>query len=58
MNKMKFKDERAQNLIKISFFIIAATLILQSFPREGRFRYNFHVLAAADDGGVHALFIQ
>ncbi|MDP4277116.1 MAG: HDIG domain-containing protein [Bacteroidota bacterium] len=42
MNKMKFKDERAQNLIKISFFIIAATLILQSFPREGRFRYNFH----------------
>lgn len=41
MKRKNFKDNLSQNLIKITFFVIAAVLIVQSFPREGRFRYNF-----------------
>jgi cyclic-di-AMP phosphodiesterase PgpH len=41
MKRKKFKENLVQNLIKIGFFLIAAVLILQSFPREGRFRYSF-----------------
>lgn len=41
MKKQKFNNELAQNLIKVSFFILGAILILQSFPREGLFRYTF-----------------
>jgi cyclic-di-AMP phosphodiesterase PgpH len=39
--RKKFKEDPTQNLIKIAFFLMAAVLILQSFPREGRFRYMF-----------------
>jgi len=41
MKRKKFRENLSQNLIKVAFFIIAAILILQSFPREGRFRYIF-----------------
>jgi cyclic-di-AMP phosphodiesterase PgpH len=41
MKRKKFKEDLSQNLIKVGFFLIAAVLILQSFPREGRFRYAF-----------------
>jgi len=41
MDKLKFKNDLSQNLIKILFFIIGAVLILNSFPREGKFRYTF-----------------
>lgn len=41
MKRKNFKENLSQNLLKIGFFLIAAVLILQSFPREGRFRYNF-----------------
>jgi len=34
-------DNLPQNLIKVVFFVLAAILILESFPREGRFRYIF-----------------
>ncbi len=39
--RKKFKEDITQNLIKIAFFVLAAVLIVQSFPREGRFRYSF-----------------
>jgi len=41
MKRKNFKDDLSQNLIKIMFFVLAAVLIVQSFPREGRFRYSF-----------------
>lgn len=41
MKRKKFREDLSQNLIKIAFFVLAAVLIVQSFPREGRFRYNF-----------------
>lgn len=41
MKRKKFREDLSQNLIKIAFFVLAALLIVQSFPREGRFRYNF-----------------
>ena len=41
MKRKNFKEKFSQNFIKITFFIVAAVLILQSFPREGRFRYSF-----------------
>jgi len=41
MKLTNFKENFSQNLLKIGFFVIAAILILQSFPREGRFRYSF-----------------
>lgn len=41
MKRKTFRDNLSQNLIKITFFILAAVLIVQSFPREGRFRYGF-----------------
>jgi len=41
MKRKNFQDNLSQNLIKIGFFILSAILILQSFPREGRFRYSF-----------------
>jgi len=41
MKRKNFKENLSQNLIKIVFFVISAVLILQSFPREGRFRYSF-----------------
>jgi putative nucleotidyltransferase with HDIG domain len=41
MKRKKFKENLSQNLLKIAFFVLAAILIVQSFPREGRFRYNF-----------------
>lgn len=39
--KLRFSDGPTQNIIKISFFVVGAMIILQSFPREGRFRYSF-----------------
>lgn len=39
--RKKFKEDLTQNLIKMAFFLLAAVLIVQSFPREGRFRYSF-----------------
>lgn len=41
MKKLKFKDDPTQNLLKIGFFLVAALMIIESFPREGRFRYSF-----------------
>lgn len=41
MKRKTFRDNLSQNLIKITFFVLAAVLIVQSFPREGRFRYSF-----------------
>lgn len=41
MKRKNFQENLSQNLIKIGFFILSAILILQSFPREGRFRYSF-----------------
>jgi len=41
MKRKNFQDNLSQNLLKIGFFILSAILILQSFPREGRFRYSF-----------------
>lgn len=41
MKRKKFRDNLSQNLIKVLFFVLAAALIVQSFPREGRFRYSF-----------------
>ena len=41
MKRKKFKENLSQNLLKVTFFMVAAALIVQSFPREGRFRYNF-----------------
>lgn len=41
MKRKKFKEDLTQNLIKIALFVLAAVLIVQSFPREGRFRYSF-----------------
>lgn len=41
MKRKKFREDLSQNLIKIAFFVLAAILIVQSFPREGRFRYTF-----------------
>lgn len=41
MKKSRFNDGSAQNIIKIAFFVLGALAILQSFPREGRFRYSF-----------------
>jgi len=41
MKRKTFRENLSQNLIKIAFFVLAAILIVQSFPREGRFRYNF-----------------
>jgi len=41
MKRKNFRENLSQNLLKVSFFLIAAVLILQSFPREGRFRYTF-----------------
>ncbi|MCK9312050.1 MAG: HDIG domain-containing protein, partial [Bacteroidales bacterium] len=41
MKRKNFKDNLSQNLIKVAFFVISAVLIIQSFPREGRFRYSF-----------------
>jgi cyclic-di-AMP phosphodiesterase PgpH len=41
MKRKNLKENLSQDLIKIGFFVIAAILILQSFPREGRFRYSF-----------------
>lgn len=41
MKRKKFREDLSQNLIKIAFFVLAAILIVQSFPREGRFRYSF-----------------
>lgn len=37
----RLDNELAQHLLKIAFFVLGALLILQSFPREGRFRYTF-----------------
>lgn len=42
MKRKKFKENLSQNLLKITFFVLAALLIVQSFPREGRFRYSFN----------------
>jgi len=41
MKRKKFREDLSQNLLKITFFVLAAILIVQSFPREGRFRYSF-----------------
>ncbi|HET9570533.1 MAG TPA: HDIG domain-containing protein [Bacteroidales bacterium] len=41
MKPKKFRENLSQNLLKITFFVVAAILIVQSFPREGRFRYSF-----------------
>jgi len=41
MKWKKFRESLSQNLLKVTFFILAAALIVQSFPREGRFRYSF-----------------
>ena len=41
MKKSRFNDGSVQNIIKIAFFVLGAVAILQSFPREGRFRYTF-----------------
>jgi cyclic-di-AMP phosphodiesterase PgpH len=41
MKRKKFKEDLSQNLIKVALFVLAAALIVQSFPREGRFRYGF-----------------
>jgi len=41
MKRKKFREDLSQNLLKITFFVLAALLIVQSFPREGRFRYSF-----------------
>ncbi|MDD4922167.1 MAG: HDIG domain-containing protein [Bacteroidales bacterium] len=41
MKRKNFKENLSQNLIKVVFFVLSAALILQSFPREGRFRYAF-----------------
>lgn len=41
MKRKKFKENLSQNLLKITFFVLAALLIVQSFPREGRFRFTF-----------------
>lgn len=41
MKRKNFKENLSQNLLKVAFFLISAVLILQSFPREGRFRYSF-----------------
>jgi len=41
MKRKHFQDNLSQNLLKVGFFILSAILILQSFPREGRFRYSF-----------------
>jgi len=41
MKKSYIKNGYGQNIIKIAFFIVGALVILQSFPREGRFRYSF-----------------
>jgi len=41
MKQKKIRENLSQNLLKVTFFILAAALIVQSFPREGRFRYNF-----------------
>jgi putative nucleotidyltransferase with HDIG domain len=41
MKRKKFREDLTQNLIKIAFFLLAAVMIVESFPREGRFRYSF-----------------
>jgi len=41
MKMPRFDKELTQHLLKIAFFVLGALLILQSFPREGRFRYTF-----------------
>jgi len=41
MKRLNFKQDLTQNLIKVLFFVIGAVLIINSFPREGRFRYTF-----------------
>jgi len=41
MKRKNFRENLSQNLLKIAFFVLAALLIVQSFPREGRFRYSF-----------------
>ena len=41
MKRKNIKDNLSQNLIKIVLFVAATILILESFPRESRFRYNF-----------------
>ena len=42
MKRKNFRDNLSQNLIKVILFVVAALLIVQSFPREGRFRYSFY----------------
>lgn len=37
----RLEKELTEHLLKIAFFVLGAVLILQSFPREGRFRYMF-----------------
>jgi len=41
MERIIFKNDLTQNLIKVLFFVVGAVLILNSFPREGKFRYAF-----------------
>lgn len=41
MNKLNFRNDLTENLVKVLFFIIGAFLILNTFPREGKFRYSF-----------------
>ncbi len=41
MKKLKFDNNLSQNLIKILFFVISFALIINFFPREGKFRYTF-----------------
>jgi putative nucleotidyltransferase with HDIG domain len=41
MKSPHLDKELTQHLLKIAFFVLGALLILQSFPREGRFRYTF-----------------
>ncbi len=40
-NISRLNNGSGQNFIKIAFFVLGALVILESFPREGRFRYTF-----------------